>query len=385
MTTHPLVTVIIPTHEHDESLEYSVRSVLEQTVTELEVVIIGDGVTSDVRTIAERLDRVESRVRFEDHPKTPRHGESLRDRVIRDVSSPFIAYNGDDDLWLPRHLETMIEVIGERDFAHPLPILIVGGAEPLHIASNLRDPTSVAWHLGTTPRNSISLTGVVHTREAYLRLPHGWRETPVGRWTDHYMWQQFFEQEWFSGATSPQSTTLKLIAQADDRAARGGGRADIELWWEQMHTPGFVDEWGKMVFAAVRRAAVDHTVLAAAREDQLRDHLAELEATCDALLEARTALDSVTSALGTANAMLEGANAATDALSADLDTARAKREAGRRVEEQLSIRVTQTEEHLRALQATVSWRVTRPLRMLRLLTRSGASRRARGVAPSPDR
>ncbi len=40
---------------------------------------------------------------------------------------------------------------------------------------------------------SIGLTGVAHTMEAYRRLPHGWRTTPEGMPTDHWMWLQFLE------------------------------------------------------------------------------------------------------------------------------------------------------------------------------------------------
>ena len=271
MSTDALVTVIIPTHSHNETLSYSVRSVLEQTIADLQIVIIGDGVTEEVRTEAERLCARDSRVTFQDQQKTARRGELLRDAVIRDSSSRFIAYNCDDDLWFPQHLETLINLIGEHHFAHPLPILIGADGVPFFMPSDLQRLESVQWHLSETPRNTISLSGVMHTRDAYLRLPYGWRETPPGRWTDHYMWQQFFEQEWFSGITSSESTTLKLMAQGRDDFAPGERRADIEQWWNRLHDPSFVDEWELLVHDAMWKSAVDHNLISTWREDEIHE------------------------------------------------------------------------------------------------------------------
>jgi glycosyltransferase involved in cell wall biosynthesis len=277
MSTNALVTVIIPTHSHYETLSYSVRSVLDQTITDLEIVIIGDGVTGEVRIEAEQLCARDSRVTFHDHPKTPRRGELLRDAVIRDSTSRYVAYNCDDDLWFPHHLETLLGIIGEHDFTHPLPILIGADGVPFFMPSDLRRPESVEWHLSETPRNTISLSGVMHTRESYLRLPHGWRETPQGRWTDHYMWQQFFEQPWFSGVTSPYATTLKLMAQGRDDFAPGERRADIEQWWNRMHTPEFAAEWEMMVRQAMWKSAVDHNLVSTWREDEITQLRAQVE------------------------------------------------------------------------------------------------------------
>ena len=270
-TTWPLVTVVVPTHDHAETLAYSVRSVLAQTMADLCVVIIGDGVTPAVRAEARALCDSDDRVFFEDHPKSPRRGELLRDRLIRASTSRFIAYNCDDDLWFPHHLATSLAHLGDHDFVHPLPVLVGADGVPFFMPSDLQRPESVRWHLTEIPRNTISLSGVVHTRAAYLRLPHGWRTTPEGRWTDHYMWQQFFTQDWFSGVTSPEATTLKLMAQARDDLPPGARRADIDAWWRRLGDPGFAEEWASMVHAALWRSAVDHNVVATICADELTE------------------------------------------------------------------------------------------------------------------
>ena len=348
MSTKALVTVIIPTHNHNETLPYSVRSVLEQTIADLQIVIIGDGVTEEVRTEAERLCARDSRVTFQDQQKTARRGELLRDTVIRDSSSRFIAYNCDDDLWFPQHLETLINLIGEHHFAHPLPILIGADGVPFFMPSDLQRLESVQWHLSETPRNTISLSGVMHTRDAYLRLPYGWRETPPGRWTDHYMWQQFFEQEWFSGITSSESTTLKLMAQGRDDAAPGERRADIEKWWNRLHDPSFVDEWELLVHDAMWKSAVDHNLVSTFREDEIKALRKQIEEMCKELLSITQTHTNEISQL----------NKQLNSVHESLGQSHAQ-------QERLRTRISQLRQQLDSVYESRSWKITKPLRDLR--------------------
>ena len=206
------VTVIVPTHDHATTIEYSIRSVLEQTVPDLAVVVIGDGVGDDTRDVVHSIQGEDSRVSFLDRPKAPRHGEILRHEVLQSVTSPFIAYHGDDDLLLPNHLETMIALLADADFAHPLPILVEASGDLVHLPTDLSMEECRAWHVASPPRNAVSLTGVAHTLESYRRLPHGWRTTPPGQWTDHYMWQQFLGIPDLTAVTSRKATAVKLAA-----------------------------------------------------------------------------------------------------------------------------------------------------------------------------
>jgi hypothetical protein len=331
------VLVIVPTHDHHETLAFSVRSILEQTVTDIEVVIVGDGVTTEVRSVAQDLCAADERVRFEDRPKTARHGEELRDRVVRESTAPFIAYNGDDDLWFPDHLETMLSTIEGFDFAHPLPILIDAHGVPYFLPSNLRDPSSIAWHLGPKPRNSISLSGVVHTRESYMRLPHGWRTTPAGRWTDHYMWEQFFEQDWFRGVTAPRSTTLKLVAVGRDEERTGSRAAEMQAWWDRLHSPEFANVWDRSVRDAMWRAAVNLNVTSATQEDEI------------------TCLQNV---IDDTIAALNESDADRDRLRGELAHAEHELEAVR-------TNFEHTTDELALIRSTISWRLTKPLRFVR--------------------
>lgn len=251
----PHVTVLVPTHDHAATLPFAVASVLAQSVDDLDVVIVCDGVGDDTRDAVRDLERGDRRVRHVDHPKSPRHGEPARHAVLQECRSPFVAYHGDDDLLVPWHLEHLLEAIADRDFAHPLPLFFNDGDdEPVAFPMDLSDRRWV--ELQPIVSNHISLTGVVHTLDAYRRLPHGWRTAPAGHPTDDWMWRQWFTQPWFRGTTAPHATTVKL-PQRSRRDWESGQRQDeIAGWSARMREPGFAEAWARIEDAAVRRAAV---------------------------------------------------------------------------------------------------------------------------------
>jgi glycosyltransferase involved in cell wall biosynthesis len=183
-------TVLIPTHDHGPTLRYSVRSVLNQTVQDLEVLVVGDGVPDVTRRVLDELLREDGRVRFFDNPKGPRHGEMSRHAALADARGQIVCYLSDDDLWLPDHLETVRALLGGADFTHTLPLRVLADGSIGGWIVDLAHPFYRQVHLSGQNRIPLSCAG--HTLAAYRRLPYGWRTTPAGIPTDLYMWQQFF-------------------------------------------------------------------------------------------------------------------------------------------------------------------------------------------------
>ena len=94
-------SVLLPTHEHAATLPFAVASVQAQGADDIEILIVGDGVNDTLRATAKRLAADDSRIKFFDFPKGPRHGEIHRDVVLRQARGRIICYQCDDDLWLP--------------------------------------------------------------------------------------------------------------------------------------------------------------------------------------------------------------------------------------------------------------------------------------------
>ena len=257
LANFPKVLLIIPTHDHASTLPHAIESALNQTFRNIEIVVIGDGVNDNTRSVMSKVLVNFPQVKFVDKPKSLRHGEEYRDELIRNSDADFISYLGDDDLLFPDHLKEMLRQVKGVDFANPLPIFIEPNGELTHIATDLSQRESVTWHLQTNPsRNSVSLTGVIHSKESYLKLPFGWRAAPQGIPSDLYMWHQYFRLDGFVAKTAPISTTAKFASQS--RTSMSGQERSQELlkFAEFLKTTNFRDEWDRKVQDAVRMEAI---------------------------------------------------------------------------------------------------------------------------------
>ena len=90
-------TVVIPTHNHADTLRYAVRSVQWQTCQDFELFVVGDGVPDRTRKIVSELVADDPRIRFFDFPKGERLGEQHRHLALQEANGRFVAYQADDD------------------------------------------------------------------------------------------------------------------------------------------------------------------------------------------------------------------------------------------------------------------------------------------------
>ncbi len=100
------VTVVIPTRNRPMIVCQAVRSVLGQTFTDLEVVVVIDGI--DKATEAALATISDSRLRVIPLQESV-GGCEARNTGVRAAASPWIALLDDDDEWLPTKLEVQLE------------------------------------------------------------------------------------------------------------------------------------------------------------------------------------------------------------------------------------------------------------------------------------
>lgn len=178
---NPKITIIIPTTtDRGLLLPLAVDSILNQTVQEFEIFIIGDGMTENSRSVILELVAKDARIRFFDHPKHSRRGEEYRHEALRTCRSEYVTYMCDRDLLLPNHFQNLLNSFKKGNFISVTPYMAKGN----EIFYNV---ISMSYFM---KRGGV-LSAVGHTLALYRKLPYGWRTTPEDFPTDVYMWQQF--------------------------------------------------------------------------------------------------------------------------------------------------------------------------------------------------
>lgn len=243
-------TVLIPTHCHAEALREAVASVQAQTVEDFELLIVGDGVTENVRAVGRELCATDRRIRFLDFPKGERKGERHRHTALSTARGRIVAYLGDDDIWFPDHLAALSVLLRDADFGHTLHLGLDACGAPFVLASDLSMPLLRRRMLHRL-FNTFDLTFGGHTLAAYRRLPLGWHTTPPAfPWTDLWMWRQFLAQPWCRAATAPLVTALCSQTHLRPHMSDVARAAELAMWRARTNEPGFEAEIGRLATAA---------------------------------------------------------------------------------------------------------------------------------------
>lgn len=100
------ISVILPTYNRADLLVNAVKSVLNQSYQNFELIIVDDGSTDcTYETVAQFQD---ARIRYIPC-KQNRGAASARNRGIQEASYPYIAFQDSDDVWKPEKLARQIE------------------------------------------------------------------------------------------------------------------------------------------------------------------------------------------------------------------------------------------------------------------------------------
>jgi glycosyltransferase involved in cell wall biosynthesis len=106
MESSYLISVVIPTYNRAEAVCRAVRSVLDQTYSNIEVIVVDDGSTDDTQA---RLRQFGSQIQV----ITGRNAgaSAARNRGIGVAHGKFIAFLDSDDRWLPQKLECQMKAL----------------------------------------------------------------------------------------------------------------------------------------------------------------------------------------------------------------------------------------------------------------------------------
>ena len=105
-----LVSVIIPTYNRATLLDEAIRSVLTQTFSDYEIIVVDDGSSEDIQSVVSKHNDL--RLRYE---ALPRGGVSkARNHGIQVAQGKYVAFLDSDDLFLPEKLQKQVALFEQR-------------------------------------------------------------------------------------------------------------------------------------------------------------------------------------------------------------------------------------------------------------------------------
>lgn len=99
----PLVTVIIATYKREQKLLRAIKSILNQTYENIELIIINDDSENDISNLL----KFDEKVILINH-KLNKGGAGARNTGIREAKGKYIAFLDDDDFFFPKKIEKAV-------------------------------------------------------------------------------------------------------------------------------------------------------------------------------------------------------------------------------------------------------------------------------------
>ena len=149
----PRVSVLTPVYNAEKYIGDAIGSILSQTFTDFEFIIINDGSTDNTAKIVRKYAAQDKRIKFIDSKKNL-GVSAVRNKLLDSARGEYIAYQDADDISVPNRLETQVKfldenpdvtVVGGAMLAFPRPELIVVPKNPkimdFCIANAVSNPT----------------------------------------------------------------------------------------------------------------------------------------------------------------------------------------------------------------------------------------------------
>lgn len=109
----PAVSIITPAYNAARFIEETIQSVLSQSYTDWEMIIVDDCSRDDTRVRIETHAQRDKRIRLIAH-QTNGGPSAARNTALKAASGRYIAFLDSDDLWLPGKLQTQLDFMRDQ-------------------------------------------------------------------------------------------------------------------------------------------------------------------------------------------------------------------------------------------------------------------------------
>jgi glycosyltransferase involved in cell wall biosynthesis len=110
----PLVSIIMTSYNHEKFIFIAIKSVLNQTFTDLELIIIDDASKDNSREIIKDYSKKDGRITTVFHEDNRGIAKTLNEGIEK-AGGKYIAFIGSDDVWHKDKLQKQIEILGKNE------------------------------------------------------------------------------------------------------------------------------------------------------------------------------------------------------------------------------------------------------------------------------
>ena len=110
----PIASIIIPAYNRQRSLKGAIKSALQQSIRDIEVIVVDDGSSDRTAIVAEQCARADQRVRVLRH-KSNRGAQAARNTGAQAARGRWLTFLDSDDTLLRKSLELRLEVATTED------------------------------------------------------------------------------------------------------------------------------------------------------------------------------------------------------------------------------------------------------------------------------
>lgn len=110
-----LVSIVMPVHNAERYLEEAIRSVMTQTYSHWELIVVDDASTDRSVEIATALSLEDARIKVHKNPTPTGYPATPRNMAVELAKGRYIAFLDSDDMWLPGKLEHQLPFFSESE------------------------------------------------------------------------------------------------------------------------------------------------------------------------------------------------------------------------------------------------------------------------------
>lgn len=111
----PLISIIIPIYNRETLIEETLHSILAQTYTNWECILVDDGSTDNTKEVVAAIAKADQRIQLFNRPDTLIKGaDACRNYGFSQSKGDFVNWFDSDDLMFPEHLEKKVDTLSSN-------------------------------------------------------------------------------------------------------------------------------------------------------------------------------------------------------------------------------------------------------------------------------